>query len=179
MAKEFDEDEELYNSIKPGNIDKDLFEMDDDDYEIDSSSIDDEYEDDENESEENSSTYGFDASDETDENDNQTIKDLIGNEEETTENLGTTNFDSTEEMLIDEEPRKNNEEDVNNIDPDLVQVMNKIEENNKLEDSKEEIVEETENTDQIVEEDNSDEIVVEEDKSDEVIDEDVLLYLVF
>ena len=172
MAKEFDEDEELYNSIKPGNIDKDLFEMDDDDYEIDSSSIDDDYEDDENESEENSSTYGFDASDETDENDNQTIKDLIESEKESTKNLEATNFDSTEEMLIDEEPRKNNEEDVNNIDSDLVQVMNKIEENNKLEDSKEEIVEETENTDQIVEEDNSDEIVVEEDKSDEVIVEE-------
>lgn len=152
MAKGYDDDEVDYKSYKPGNIDRDLFEMDDEDYDVDTSSIDENYEDDEEvEGEESTLPYEFDASEEeSNENDEQTFKDLIEGEEETTENLETSNFDPAEELM--DEPKKEAEQEVKSveeIDPDLVNVMNKIEENNKTENiseessSEEEKIEET------------------------------------
>lgn len=95
MAKRYDDDDLDYKNIRPGEIDKTIFESDDDDYEIDSTPLD----------EENTSD---EVEDDTDyDMENATIKELIEDDEETNEEAEepvteVEKFDSTEEITEEE-----------------------------------------------------------------------------
>lgn len=92
MARYHDEDEFDYKNIRPGEIDKDLFETDDDDYEIEESDV----EESEDEEWENYSDYEVASED----SETESIKDIVEEDSTSSEN---TKFDAEEEMEMDEE----------------------------------------------------------------------------
>lgn len=86
MARRYEDDDLDYKNIKPGDIDKTIFESDDSDYEIDSTPLD------ENDTSDNEVVVNDETPD-----DNVTIKDIIENE-------NTENNDDEEIKYEDREP---------------------------------------------------------------------------